>query len=344
MAMTKVDPLLARITETEGIARMLEPSGAARASLVKKIVSYADRFLDSIYDAPAYVTTEDKGIGIYDSPISEAPLNIDAALELLWQNIDRPGLNPASGGHLGYIPGGGIYYSALGDYLADVTNRFAGLFFAGPGAVRMENLLIDWMAKIAGYPATAGGNLTSGGSIANLSGIVAARDAFGLKSKDVERSVIYLTAQAHHSIAQAIGIGGLKECPLRYIPMDPDHRMNAVLLEQAIIDDKKKGLFPWLIVAAAGTTDAGAVDPLDAIAELARAHKLWLHIDGAYGAFFVLCDEGRKILKGMEKSDSLVMDPHKGLFLPYGTGAVLVRDKKKLYEAFWYQASYLQDA
>jgi glutamate/tyrosine decarboxylase-like PLP-dependent enzyme len=339
-----VDPLIARIGETEGIARMLEPDGAARAALVEKVVSYADRFLDSIYDVPAYVTTEDKGVGIYDSPISETPLNVDAVLELVRQNIDRPGLNPASGGHLGYIPGGGIYYSALGDYLADVTNRFAGVFFAGPGAVRMENLLLEWMAKIAGYPSTAGGNLTSGGSIANLSGIVAARDSFGLKSKDIDRSAIYLTAQAHHSIDKAIRVAGLKECPLRYIPMDQDHRMNAGLLEQAIIDDRKKGLFPWLIVASAGTTDAGAVDPLDAIAELARAHKLWLHVDGAYGAFFILCDEGRKILKGMENSDSLVMDPHKGLFLPYGTGAVLVRDKKTLYDAFWYQANYLQDA
>ena len=344
MSITSVDPLLARIAETEGISRMLEPNRAARAAHVEKIVSYADRFLDSIYDVPAYVTTEDKGIGIYDSPISETPLNVDVVLELLRQNIDRPGLNPASGGHLGYIPGGGIYYSALGDYLADVTNRFAGLFFAGPGAVRMENLLIDWMAKIAGYPATAGGNLTSGGSIANLSGIVAARDAFGLKPKDVERSAIYLTAQAHHSIDKAIRVAGLKECPVRYVPMDQNHRMNAGLLEQSIINDKKKGLLPWLIVASAGTTDVGTVDPLNTISEIAQAHGLWLHVDGAYGAFFVLCDEGGKILKGMENSDSLVMDPHKGLFLPYGTGAVLVRDKKKLYDAFWYQASYLQDA
>ena len=342
--MTNDDLLLARIAEAEGISRGLEPGTEARAALVEKIVSYADRFLDSIYEVPAYVTTEDKGIGIYDSPISETPLNIDAALDLLRHNIDRPGLNPASGGHLGYIPGGGIYHSALGDYLADVTNRFAGLFFAGPGAVRMENLLIDWMAQIAGYPRTAGGNLTSGGSIANLSGIVAARDAFGLKSKDVERSAIYLTAQAHHSIDKAIRVAGLKDCTLRYVPMDQNHRMNAPLLKQLIIDDRKKGLLPWLIVASAGTTDTGAVDPLDAISEIARAHGLWLHVDGAYGAFFVLCDEGRKILKGMENSDSLVIDPHKGLFLPYGTGAVLVRDKKKLYDAFWYQARYLQDA
>src|SRR5437879_6028608 len=220
MDMTKVDPLLARITETEGIARMLEPGGAERASLVEKIVSYADRFLDSIYDVPAYIPTEDKGIGIYDSPISETPMNVDAVLELLRKNVDYPGLNPASGGHLGYIPGGGIYYSALGDYMADVTNRYAGIFFASPGAVRMENMLIDWVAGIMGYPKGSAGNLTSGGSIANLIAVTTARDAMGIKARNIEKSVIYISSLAHHSIDKAIRIAGLGECILRHVPLD----------------------------------------------------------------------------------------------------------------------------
>lgn len=336
--------MLDQIARLENIARRLEPEREERATLVEAIVQYADRFLESIYDIPAYVVPEEGGMGIYDSPISETPMQLDAVLNLLKEKVDLPGLNPASGGHLGYIPGGGIYYSALADYLADVTNRYAGLFFAGPGAVRMENLLIDWMAEIVGYPKSAGGNLSSGGSIANLSGIVAARDACGLKPGDIERSAIYLTAQAHHSVDKAIRIAGLKHCLLRQIPMDRHHRMNAEALDRAIADDKIRGFNPWLIIASAGTTDAGAVDPLDVIAAIARAHGLWFHVDGAYGAFFVLCDEGKRMLKGMEKSDSLVIDPHKGLFLPYGTGAVLVREKKALYDAFWYQANYIQDA
>lgn len=336
--------MLERIKQLEQIARLLEPSKEQRASLREPVLRYSENFLDRIYQLPAYVTTEDKGKGIFDSPISDQPLDIAAIMQLVEQNIDRPGLNPASGGHLGYIPGGGIYYSALGDYLADVTNRFAGIFYAGPGAVRMEQMLLQWMMSIVGYPQTSGGNLTSGGSIANLIGIVAARDAHNLKAKDVERSVIYLTSQAHHSVDKAIRIAGLKECILRYVPVDARYRMDVNALEQAIQADKAAGLHPWLIIAAAGTTDVGAVDPIEAISEIARTHHLWFHLDGAYGGFFVLCDEGKKMLKGMELSDSLVMDPHKGLFLPYGTGAALIKERTKLSDAFWYQASYLEDA
>jgi aromatic-L-amino-acid/L-tryptophan decarboxylase len=333
-----------QIARLEEIARRLEPPGDERSTLVDAVVRYADKFLDSIYDIPAYVVPDGKDAGILDSPISENPLEIATLLDLLKRHVDEPGLNPASGGHLGYIPGGGIYHSALADYLADITNRYAGIFFAGPGAVRMENLLTDWMAEIVGYPKGAGGNLTSGGSIANLAGIVAAREASGLKAKEFERSTIYLTEQAHHSVDKAIRIAGLKESLLRYVPTDQHHRMNAGSLEQSILDDRKRGLHPWLIIAAAGTTDAGAVDPLDSIAAIAKTHGLWFHVDGAYGAFFALTGESKGILRGMEKSDSLVMDPHKGLFLPYGSGAVLVREQKNLYNAFWYQANYLQDA
>ncbi len=332
------------IQQLERIARMLEPQADVRASLRDDVVAYAEEFLSKIDDLPAYVVTEDKGIGIADSPIIEGPGTLAEAIQLLRFNVDRPGLNPASGGHLGYIPGGGIYPSALGDYLADVMNRYAGVHFGSPGAVYLENMLIDWMAELVGYPKGCGGNLTSGGSIANLIGIVAARDAHGLASADIPRSTIYLTRQVHHSVDKAIRIAGLKECVLRFVPMDRNFRMDAAALDMMIGADLASGLRPWLLIASAGTTDTGAVDPLADLGDIARDRGLWYHIDGAYGAFFILCDEGRKILRGMERSDSLVMDPHKGLFLPYGTGTVLVKDNAKLYDAFWYQAAYLQDA
>jgi glutamate/tyrosine decarboxylase-like PLP-dependent enzyme len=336
--------MLDRIQQLEPLSRKLEPSIEERTSLTASVVQYANDFLNRIGELPAYVVTEDKGIGIYDSPIAEEPAQIDQLLRLLQYNVDRPGLNPASGGHLGYIPGGGIYPSALGDFLADVTNRYAGILFGSPGAVRMENMLIDWMASIAGYPATAVGNLTSGGSIANLIGIVTAREARQLKSKDVDRAVIYLTEHVHHSVDKAIRIAGLKECVVRYVSMDERYRMNPDSLEQNIVVDKKAGLHPWLVIASAGTTDVGAVDPMVVIGEIAKKHQLWFHVDGAYGGFFILCDEGKKVLKGMEDSDSLVMDPHKGLFLPYGTGAVLVKDEKSIFDAHYYLANYMQDA
>ena len=336
--------MIEKIKHLERIALQLEPSSEQRALLMDEVLKYSEDFLNRIYQIPAYVSTEDKGKDILLSPIVEQGADISSLIKLIEHNVDRPGLNPASGGHLGYIPGGGIYYSALGDYLAAVMNRFAGIFFAGPGAVYMEHMLLAWMADIVGYPKSAGGNLTSGGSIANLVGIVAARDARGLKAKDFEKSVIYLTTQAHHSVDKAIRIAGLKECVIQDVPLDEKSRMDADVLERTITSDKKKGLNPFLVIASAGTTDTGSVDPMEMIGQIANHHNLWFHVDGAYGAFFVLCDEGKKILKGIEQSDSLVMDPHKGLFLPYGSGALLVRDKQKLFDAFWYQANYMQDA
>ncbi|MFQ5865432.1 MAG: pyridoxal phosphate-dependent decarboxylase family protein [bacterium] len=335
--------MLTRIKELEKIARQLEPDAEKREELFNKVKIYTDAFLDKIYHTPTYVATEDKGIGLYDSPIADEPIDIDEALNLLRFNVDRPGLNPASGGHLAYIPGGGIVYSAFGDFLADVTNRYAGVFFAGPGAVRMENMLLNWMAKIVGYPEQAAGNLTSGGSVANLIGIVTARDAHNLKANVFEKSVVYLSKQVHHSVEKALRIAGLRECVMRYISLDEKYRMRPEAVEQTIVKDKQSGLNPWLIIVSAGTTDTGAVDPLMEIGEIAKHHQLWYHVDGAYGAFFVLCKEGKKILKGMETSDSIVMDPHKGLFLPYGSGAVLVKDRQNLLDAHFYMPNYLQD-
>src|ERR1035437_1041965 len=128
--------MLDKIKELEKISRELEPNSAARKVARKKVIEYTEDFLDSIYSLKAFDFTEEKGKGIFSSPISNTPVEIDEAIKLVFENVDTQGLNPASGGHLGYIPGGGIYYSALGDYMADITNRYAGIFFAGPGTVR----------------------------------------------------------------------------------------------------------------------------------------------------------------------------------------------------------------
>jgi aromatic-L-amino-acid decarboxylase len=332
------------IRKLEPVSRLLEPAADERRRARDRVVAYAEDFLDNIDNAPAFVEPHNGGVGLLAEPIGEEPTDLGKLIDLIRDNVDRPGLNPASGGHLGYIPGGGIYHSALGDYLADIGNRFAGTYWGGPGAVRMENLLIDWMRDLAGYPAGTAGNLTSGGSIGNLIGIVAARDGSGIRAADYHRSVIYLTEQAHHSVQKAIRIAGLGEAELRYIPMDERYRMSADALDRAVAADLKAGLRPLVIIAAAGTTDTGAVDPLEAIAGIAARHNVWFHLDGAYGAFFALCDEGKAVLGGMSKSDSIVMDPHKGLFLPYGTGAVLVKHASRLLESFHYQANYMQDA
>ncbi|MGE5498934.1 MAG: pyridoxal phosphate-dependent decarboxylase family protein [Syntrophothermus sp.] len=328
----------------EQSALQLEPGADERKALMERVLEYSENFLNRIHELPSFISNEDTCAGLYDMPITDEGTELEKLLEVFEKNVMQRGINAASRGHLGYIPGGGIYHSALADYLAAVTNRYAGVYFAAPGAVEMENMLIDWMAGLIGYPKDTGGNLTSGGSIANLTGIVTARDFKEIKARDIERSVIYMTTQVHHSVDKAIRIAGLKECVQRFIPVDGSFRMCTDLLENAIKEDKSNGLNPFLVIASAGTTDTGAVDPLQHIGEIASANSLWFHLDAAYGGFFIMAESAKALLKGMELSDSVIMDPHKSLFLPYGSGAVLIKDKMSLLASHHYTANYMQDA
>ena len=333
-----------KILHLEQQASALEPNAEQRKDARDQVIAYTERFMEEIEHGKAFNITEDQGMGLYDSPISSEPISTAEMLTLFEENVEKPGLNPASGGHLAYIPGGGIYLSSLGDYIAAITNRYAGVFYPSPGAVRMTNMLIRWMSDLVGYPESAAGNLTSGGSIANLTAIVTARDAKRLKGADYHKCVIYTTSQAHHCIDKAVNIAGMTEAHRQFIATDEEFQMIPSELEAQIVKDKEKGLIPWLVVAAAGTTDVGAIDPLEEIGAITKLHDLWFHIDGAYGAFFALTTTGQELLKGMHLSDSIVMDPHKSLFLPYGLGVLLVKERKHLQHSHRYSANYLQDA
>ena len=338
------------ILKLESISKKLEISSEQRAKWNKGIQKYADDFLDNIDSKPAFEYGK-TGEDLLNLPFGKEPKSLDDLIKILKENVDSVALNPASGGHIAYIPGGGIFPTAMGDYLAAVMNRYAGVFFAGPGAVRIENQLIRWMCEMIGYPEDSLGNLASGGSIANLTAIVTARDFHNIKSKDIENAVIYLTAQVHHCVHKAIRIAGLGEAQVRHIPMDNRFRMNAEVLRETVEKDISTGLKPFLVIGSAGTTDTGSVDPLDKIADVAETHNLWFHIDAAYGGFFVMTDienpDGTTVkgsFKGIERSDSLAIDPHKGMFLAYGLGAVLIKNVSALMESHYYKANYMQDA
>ncbi len=336
--------MIDKIKTLEEKSRLLNPDSDHRATLMNQVRGHTEEFLNKIKDAKAYTVPDENDPGIYGSPISEDPMGLDAALSLLKDKLDKPGINTTSGSFLGYIPGGGLHFSALGDFLAAVSNRYSGVYFANPGAVQMENMLLDWMADLIGYPKTSGGNLSSGGSIANLTAIITARDDFDFKARDFHRVVFYMTEQVHHCVDKAIIISGLREAVIRRVPMDERFRMRADVLADLIKSDIDEGLRPFMVIASAGTTDTGAVDPIETVADIAKTHKLWFHIDGAYGGFFILSEEGKKILTGFDRSDSIVLDPHKGLFLPYGTGTVLVKDQQKMFKAHHYLASYMRDS
>lgn len=341
--MTADPALLERLRQLERAARPLEPGASRRKRLHGAVAASAERFLRHLGTTKGFVETDDKGLGLLGRPIGEDGMPVEDAIRLLEEQVVRPGGATASAAHLAYIPGGGLYHSALGDYLAAISNKYSGVFFTGPGAVRMENMLLRWAADLMGYPATAGGNIASGGSVATLTAVVTARDAHRLTGARVASAVVYATAQAHYSIEKALAVAGLREAELRHIAMDDRFRMRPDALEQAIAADRARGLIPWLVVATAGTTDVGAVDPLDAIGAVARREGCWYHVDAAYGGFFALTEAGRRLLAGIEQSDSVVLDPHKGLFLPYGSGIVLVRDVSALVAAHSYSGHYMQD-
>ena len=335
--------MIDQLRQLEQLARQLEPAQAQRDAWNAAVQAYADNFINQIetlnaYDEPAASRAS------FPYEVPENGKDLDGLLAELRQEVDRAGINPASGGHLGYVPGGGVFPAALGDYLSAVTNRYAGLFYANPGAVRLENNLIRWMCRLVGYPEDALGNLASGGSVANLTAITAARDFKGIKAAAVEKAVVYLTNQAHHCVQKALRIAGLGEAIIRYIPLDSGFRMDAGALRHQLQEDVARGLSPFLVVGSAGTTDTGAIDPLEAIAELAQEYGLWFHVDAAYGGFFIMVDELKEKFRGIERSDSVAIDPHKGLFLPYGSGALLIQNVEALYNAHFYKANYMQDA
>ncbi|MCL6524143.1 MAG: aminotransferase class I/II-fold pyridoxal phosphate-dependent enzyme [Thermoflavifilum sp.] len=348
-----MDTLIAlqnRLQELETIAQELErPDQAFRANqpdpAAEETFAYAKSFLSSLFNQKAFVEDVTTPKLLQQYPPQEEPRRVKEIFELLHRVFDNVSLNAASGGHLAYIPGGGLYYAALGDYLAAVTNKYSTVFYISPVAVKMENLLVRWMCELVGYPADkSGGYLTSGGSLANLSAIVAARDAKQIKAQLIPQSVVYFTHQVHHCVLKDLRVAGLAECIIREVPMNEAYEMRADALAEMIEADLKQGLHPWLVVASAGSTDVSAIDPLNDIADIAEKHGLWFHVDAAYGGFFLLTETGKQKMKGIHRADSIVMDPHKGLFMPYGTGAVIVKDVQTLWRSNHFDANYMQDA
>jgi aromatic-L-amino-acid decarboxylase len=245
-------------------------------------------------------------------------------------------------GYLAYIPGGGLFPAALADLLQGATNRYTGVWQAAPLLVQLEANVLDWFRDWMGFPETTRGLLTTGGSMAAFNAIACARERH--LGPDIREGVIYTSTQVHHSVIKAARLAGIAPDRVRSIGVDDRFRLRPDALVEAIRDDRTVGLRPFLVVSSAGTTNTGAVDPLDDIADTCAAEGLWHHIDGAYGAFFHMCDELRPLLRGLSRADSLTLDPHKGLFLPFGTGALLVRDGAALRALHGATAGYMPEA
>lgn len=261
----------------------------------------------------------------------ELPADLDPLLTRLFSEWIPRSYTTPSPGYLAYIPGGGLFPAALADFIAAGTNRYTGIFRPAPALVQLEANTLDWLRDWMQFPPTTRGLYTTGGSMSNFNAIVCARERH--LGPDIRRGVLYTSEQVHHCVLKSARLAGVMPDRLRALPVDADFRLRVDALEQAIAGDRRAGLLPFMVVSTAGTTNTGAVDPMDAIADVCNREGLWHHVDGAYGGFFHMVEALRPLLAGLPRADSLTLDPHKGLFLPYGTGALLVRDGTALHDA-----------
>jgi aromatic-L-amino-acid decarboxylase len=274
-------------------------------------------------------------------PLPQRGETWESLLDFLFRDAIPRSFNAAGPGYLAYVPGGGLFHSAVADLIADAVNRYVGVCAAAPALVQLETNVVRWFCDIIGLPRGSGGVLTSGGSLANFTAVVTARKA--RLPENFLRGTLYCSSQIHHSFQKAASLAGFPFANIRELPVDERFRIRVDALEEAIARDRADGWTPFLIAGSAGTTATGAVDDLAELARVAREQELWFHVDGAYGALFMLTERGRATLAGIEQADSLILDPHKTLFLPFGTGAVLVRDARTLRHAHSSHADYLPD-
>ena len=272
-------------------------------------------------------------------PAPEHGTELESLLDPLFKEWIPRTYNTASPGYLAYIPGGGVFPAALAEFISNAVNRYTGVWIAAPALVQLEANVLDWLRDWMQFPATTRGLFTTGGSMANFTAIVCAREK-GLGG-DIRRGTLYASSQVHHSVIKSARLAGIQPDRVRAIAVDDTFRMKVDALESAIRADREAGLKPFLVVSSAGTTNTGAVDPFPAITSICRANEMWHHVDGAYGGAFHLVPELRPLLAGLPQVDSLTIDPHKGLFLPYGTGALLVADGAALRGPHVETASYM---
>ena len=319
----------------------LEPSAEEMRAMGESALGFIVRFIQTLPDQPA---SEMEGAlemarGLRE-PMPEDPSPFEALLKVVEEGATK-GFNTTGPGYVPYVPGGGLYAAALADFLATSVNRFVNVWNASPPFAQIEATVIRWFCDLFGYPAEAQGILTSGGSMSIFSGIVTARHA--RLGEDFMSGTMYFSQQTHASVAKAAALAGFPNRSFRLVPTTPELRLDLDALRDMLKRDAADGLRPFLVVASAGTTNTGAVDPIAEVAEIAREHGLWLHVDGAYGGPFQLTERGRRLFRGIEEADSITLDPHKAMFLPYGTGSLLVREGRLLREAHFVGADYLQD-
>ena len=282
-----------------------------------------------------------KLIPLFDSDPPEIGRDPNELLTQLERDVFPNNLHVDHPRFFAFVPGPNNFVSTMADALAAGFNIFNGTWLGGSAAAAVELGLVRWLCRICGFPKSAGGLFVSGGSMANLTALVAARHA--LLQDRIDNATVYFSDQTHSSVERALRVIGFLPEQLRKLESDRNFRLSIQNLRGAMADDRAKGLRPFCVIANAGTTNTGAIDPLNELADLVAKEKMWLHIDGAFGAAAVLSERGRAVLHGLERANSISLDPHKWLFQSFECGCVLVRDAALLKSAFQIKPDYLRD-
>ncbi len=313
-----------------------------------RIVDHLADYLASVEEHPLFAKVEPEFLRrIFDEPLPQEPSDMESILLEINEKLLPYCTQVNHPGYMGLITPSPTPVGILGDFIASALNQNVGAYSIGPSAVAMERRTVRWLADLAGYGAGAGGNLTSGGMMANFIGMKLARDWASGDKAQVEgirdKWAAYTSEERHVSVDKAADAVGIGREGLRVLPTDEQFQIRLDALEAALEADRVKGVRPMAIVAMGGSTNTGAVDPLPRLRQIADRAGAWLHVDAAYGGGMLLSERHRGVLEGLPLADSIVMDPHKWFYAPLDAGAILVKDEKRLTRSFGMQPAYLTD-
>jgi glutamate/tyrosine decarboxylase-like PLP-dependent enzyme len=278
----------------------------------------------------------------FREPLPQAPSDPTELLSRLEQDVFSNIMHPDHPRFFAFVPCPNNFVSAMADALVAGFTIFSGTWLESSGPTQIELVTIDWLRQLFSLPESAGGLFVSGGSVANVTALAAARH---VKLGDqINNATVYCSDQTHASIEKGLRVLGFAPGQLRKLPSDDSFRLLMPELRRAVARDRAEGRRPFCVVANAGTTNTGAVDPLPELADFCCEEGLWLHVDGAFGAAAILAEKGRALLDGIDRVDSLSVDPHKWLFQPYEIGCVIVRESRWLKETFHILPEYMKEA
>src|SRR6516225_1566378 len=317
---------------------MLEPSADEIGEWANSVTQFMIDYLGGLRDRPVYRQTSSREIrSVLDWKLPIKGTGLDSLLKVFRETIVPFSRQNAHPRMFGYVQSPGTPIGAFADLLASTLNANLTIWRSAPAPVELERMTIDWIRQILGFAPEAGGLFVSGGSMANLAAVAAARQT---KQHSLGRLRLYASSATHFSIIKAAALLGIGRQNVQHIAVDERFRMRVDELVTKITADLDAGYVPFCVVGNAGTVDTGAVDPLREIRDVATRLQLWMHVDGSYGAFAILADSVRKLFAGIEQADSIALDPHKWLYLPVDVGCVIYRDPEAARVAFAHEAEY----